>query len=632
MSYFRKSTEAMGLSFVVVAAACLSADNCAQAQSSNPDQPANTPELREPIQKSTTEAETPASPPVPKAPAYSAPPASGDNMPLQTLIQKPKPISGKAQKTVVSGDQKSYNKHGIVTDSIPNKPVQLPQPQPIMVPSSADTRQYPAEATRPVEIPPEAKLVGEPIFDENAIILKKPELKALISVDQSLSPFGLDADYTQPINLRETLITTVNNNLDLAISRTREHSQKLTYLSSLGAFLPDLMMGYQEFFLKGELAFPFKTGIIPGTASTGTTSSSGFPAAKVDTPFFLMNAGVKYNVYRGGKILFGAMRDKHSWNAAKSGLNASLSDVLLDSARDYYNLVLAEALLQIRIKAVDTSEEQVRVNTSRFENGLATNLDVLQSRTQLSRDRQSLVDQQVNRRATAIQLADKLNINLGGDLTPVGNTVRKVRLVSTNLRVPDLLRVAIENRPELKQNDELRRAAKATIIVNTAPLQPTVALSGNVLGAGPPSRIEALYALGIAANWNIGGLGTVDTAKIALARSQARQAALEEQKQLVSVLNQVRTAYIRSLDAERNIVETTNEVNSSAEELRLAQLRFANGLGTNLDIITAQRDYTQALIDKAQAIINFNIAQVQMLHDVGLASIDNLSSGRVIGQ
>ena len=501
------------------------------------------------------------------------------------------------------------------------------------VPAGQQTRQYPAEANRPVEIPPEAKLVGEPIFDENAILLKKPELKALISVDRSLSPFGLDADYSQPINLRQALLTTVNNNLDLAISRTREHSQKLTYLSSLGSFLPDVTMGYQEFFLKGELAFPFKTAVVPGSASTGAaSSSSGFPAVKVDTPVILMNGGLRYYAFRGGKILFGAIRDKHNWNAAKSGLNASLSDVLLASARDYYNLVLAESLLQIRIKAVDTSEEQVRVNTSRFENGLATNLDVLQSRTQLSRDRQSLVDQQTNRRASAIELADRLNINLGGDLTPIGNTVRKVRLVSANLRVPQLLRLAIENRPELKQNDELRKAAKAGIIVSTSPLQPSVSLSGNVVGAGPPSRIEALYALGIAANWNIGGLGTVDSAKIALARSQARQAALEEQRQFVQILDQVRTAYIRGLDSERNIVETTAEVNSAAEELRLAQLRFANGLGTNLDIITAQRDYTQALIDKAQAIINFNIAQVQLLHDIGLASIDNLSAGRVLGE
>ena len=633
MSYLRRKTEALGSFLALILSVGSSVDNRAVAQSGATPAPLPESELRAPIPKTGADSQTPAPGALPKAPPYTAAPASGDKMPLQSLIPSLKPIKAKAQKTEISGDRKNYTKGGIVTDALPNKPVQLPPTQPVIVPSSQETRQYPAEANRPVEIPPEAKLVGEPIFDENAIILKKPELKALISVDRSLSPFGLDADYAQPINLRDTLLTSVNNNLDLAISRTQEHSGKLTYLSSLGGFLPDLKMGVTQYYLKGELSFPFKTPVIPTTAATSTSSSSsGFSAEKVDTPFLLMNGGVTYNVYQGGKILFGTIRDKHNWNAARSGLNASLSDVLAQAARGYYNLVLAEALLQIRIKAVDTSEEQVRVNTSRFENGLATNLDVLQSRTQLSRDRQSLVDQQVNRRATAIQLADLLNINLGGDLTPLGNTVRKVRLVSPSLRVPDLLRVAIENRPELKQNDELRQAAKATIIVNSAPLQPKVALSGNVIGAGPPSRIEALYAMGVAANWNLGGLGTVDAAKVALARSQARQAALQEQRQLVSVLDQVRTAYIRSLDAERNIVETTNEVNSSAEELRLAQLRFANGLGTNLDIITAQRDYTQALIDKAQAIINFNIAQVQMLHDVGLASIDNLSSGHMVGE
>ncbi|WP_421020655.1 TolC family protein, partial [Klebsiella pneumoniae] len=65
------------------------------------------------------------------------------------------------------------------------------------------------------------------------------------------------------------------------------------------------------------------------------------------------------------------------------------------------------------------------------------------------------------------------------------------------------------------------------------------------------------------------------------------------------------------LDKERNIEEASNEVASSLEELRLAELRTTNGLGINLDIITAQRDYTQALVDKAQAMINFDIAQAQ---------------------
>jgi OMF family outer membrane factor len=304
----------------------------------------------------------------------------------------------------------------------------------------------------------------------------------------------------------------------------------------------------------------------------------------------------------------------------------------MSATKGFYNLLLNEALLQIRIKAVQTSEEQLRVNRDRFEEGLATNLDVLQASTQLSRDKQNLIDQQVARRTAAIQLADTLNVNLGTDLTPADMLVRKVRLVSPKLKIADILKLAIDNRPELKQYEELRLAAKRAIVVAAGPLAPTFSFGGNIFGLGPGiSRVEALYTLNINLQWDIKGLGTTDYSLVRSAKLQARQAQLQAQKELVTVLDQVRTSYLQSLDAERKIDETTNEVNSSLEELRLARLRFQHGLGTNLDIITGQRDYTQALISKAQAMINFNIAQAQLVHDMGLSSIDAFSSGRLIG-
>ena len=87
-------------------------------------------------------------------------------------------------------------------------------------------------------------------------------------------------------------------------------------------------------------------------------------------------------------------------------------------------------------------EEQLRRNLDRFHSGLATNLDVLQSRTQLSRDRQALVDQQISRRSASITLADSLNANLGQDLMPVELVVRKVRLVDPRLNIADILQMA----------------------------------------------------------------------------------------------------------------------------------------------------------------------------------------------
>jgi outer membrane protein TolC len=59
-------------------------------------------------------------------------------------------------------------------------------------------------------------------------------------------------------------------------------------------------------------------------------------------------------------------------------------------------------------------------------------------------------------------------------------------------------------------------------------------------------------------------------------------------------------------------------------------MRLGYGIGTNLEVLTAQRDLTQARLDKASVLLDFNKAQAQLLHDIGLISIDSLSSGTIV--
>ena len=50
-------------------------------------------------------------------------------------------------------------------------------------------------------------------------------------------------------------------------------------------------------------------------------------------------------------------------------------------------------------------------------------------------------------------------------------------------------------------------------------------------------------------------------------------------------------------------------------------------MGTNLEQIQSQRDYAAALTNQAQAIGNSNIAQAQLLHDMGMISVTTLTEG-----
>jgi outer membrane protein TolC len=460
---------------------------------------------------------------------------------------------------------------------------------------------------------------NEPIAPASDVIqLPKPELNALISIDEQMNPYELEASAQRSISLRQALLTAVEKNLDIGIVQNVESTQKWTYFGSLGKFLPSTNLVYLTGYTRGTLNLPLFTQTNAGGSTTAPAINSAINVAA---------AGLTYQAYQGGKVVFGALQNRNLFRAAKASSRATVSDTLLRVTQNYYNLVLSEALLQIRIRAVETSTEQLRINSNLFENGLATNLDVLQSKTQLSRDRQDLITQQVSRRTAAITLADTLNMQLADDLVPAVRYLRKVRLVSSDLKIGELLSLAIDNRPELRQYEELRKAAKKAIIVATAPLQPTAGLSGYIVGAGPHlSDLDAIYALFFNVGWKLNNLGTVDFAKVQSSRYEARQRLLEANRELNTVLDQVRTALLNSVQSEKKILETIDEVNSASEELRLAKLRFENGLGTNIDIINAQRDLTTAEIDHAQAIINFNIAQAQLLHDTGLTSVDALTS------
>lgn len=489
------------------------------------------------------------------------------------------------------------------------------------------------------ENPSDASTPNPERFQLDKIELEAPKLQALISINKSLDPFRLDAAGSRNISLREVLKLAVSQNLDIKIKQEDVSKTGWNLFSSCGQFLPSTQLGYRYQYLKGKLNLP-----LPGSGSSG--------ASKINAPFIITNAGFTYYGYQGGRVFNTALQNRNYWHAAKFQSKATLSDTLFEATRLYLNLVLSEALLQIRIRAVETSEAQLALNETLLEGGKATKLDVLQARTQLSSDRQKLIDQQIERRSVAIDLADLLNLDQGTDLVPDSRVVERRRLIDESTGPAFLLKTAMENRPELKQFRELFLASKKTAKIDAANLQPSFQFFGQVYGLGQtlsnssktvttvsPSagalanlplqqrisrQIAPLYTLGYALNWNFAGMGTSDFGNIQAARAQSRQALLELNRKVNTVTNEVRQSYLRTLSAYRKLDETMTKVESSAEELRLAQMRFQYGVGKNIDVLKAQEDFTSALIENARAMISFNVSQAQLLRDIGIISTDNL--------
>ncbi len=516
----------------------------------------------------------------------------------------------------------------------------------------------------------QAESFRQKFLQGEAIELRLPMGDQLMPLSNTLPPIRLEASYTQPISLREVVQYCLDNNLDIRIQREVVSQNKWNSVGAFGRFLPDALMQYRSLYQEGST-------LIGGTIPINFAN-----------PFVTVSAGYRFYGFRGGSVMFGALSNLHTFRASRNQYRATINDALLNLTRNYYELVRNQALLQIQTRAVEVSKAQVDLNRQLERAGTGTRFQVLQSETQLARDEQGLLTQEVDLRRAAIALATNLNLNATVNLLSVESEVRKVRLIDPSCDINRLINLAIINRPELKQFEELRIAAKRNIQVAAAPLYPQFQFFGSVAGNGQtltrqygvsaPSlqavplaqtptaqsviqtntvnssasivnasnvvpggytyvpaqvinrQVRQSTQIGVQVDWNYNSLGVPDLAAIQSARAVARQANLRVNQTVMNVYQQVRDSYLRSQTSERQIEVATKEVLSSAEELRLARVRLANGVGTNIDVINAQRDFTQALVRKADAIIQFNILQAQLLRDIGVISYDSLTSGRLM--
>jgi len=435
-------------------------------------------------------------------------------------------------------------------------------------------------------------------------------------------PIRLEVSFDELINLEEALKYAIQNNLAIKISKDNLNYQKYVLCGSVANALPNFTMAYNL----------THTDII----NEKTTS-----LAKV----FLTR--VTYPVFQGGSVAYSILGQYYRVKGWHQAYKASISDELLDLYQKYNNLLVNRILLQIRGKAVEVSQEQLRVNKALEKSGTGTKFAVLQADAQLSSDKQALLQQQIVVRQAALALNFSMNYPMAVNLVPVEETISEQPLFQENASIDALVNLALKNRPELREYEDFKVAAGRNVQVAAAPLYPQAsfftqysytntqsntsdpksAVNGSTAGAGVFGGVFDTYQQGFALVYSLSNFGLTSVANLFAANSLSRQAGIQANQELQTIIQQVRSDFLNWRAAREQIDNAAHSVRASQEELRLARLRLGVEVTTELEVIQAQRDYINSLTAQAQAIVNSNMAQAQLLHDTGLISMDTLLHG-----
>src|SRR3989454_43590 len=325
---------------------------------------------------------------------------------------------------------------------------------------------------------------------------------------------------------------------------------------------------------------------------------------------------LQYPLYSGGRVEAQIAMAEANLKGAVATLGRITQQLVFTIRQAYYQLLLAQAGFDSANHSVAQAAENLRVARARVATGVSPKFDEVQADVALATARQVQVRAR-NGVAQGMQaLNGLLNLPLQTPLTPTNPFV--VTVVETPL--DRLIARALETRPELAEVLARQAAAQAGIQLAESGARFNLGLSGVVsygnTGFIPTTDLSSTWSVTLAATLHVsdGGL-TKDRIDEAKQRLEQLKAAELSQRQAIEL--DVRQSYLNLQSAREELTGADALQAQAAEALRIANVRFAAGVGTSLEVLSAQASSSQAEVAKAQALFTYNVARAALVRAVG---------------
>jgi outer membrane protein TolC len=176
---------------------------------------------------------------------------------------------------------------------------------------------------------------------------------------------------------------------------------------------------------------------------------------------------------------------------------------------------------------------------------------------------------------------------------------------------------ALQQRPELRQVEAQRRAARAGVQVARSGRQPTVAAFARNEWERPTYLPETgEWSVGVVLTANLWD-GQQTSAAVRQAQTQVQQAeaGLEELRNGIRL--QVTQAYLDVTSAEERIRTTETALASAEEAHRLADVGYRNQVTPLTDLLDAQAEWARARTDHVVALYDRRLAVAALRFAMG---------------
>ncbi len=367
----------------------------------------------------------------------------------------------------------------------------------------------------------------------------------------------------------------------------------------------------------GTAQYEHEWGAFRGVGATGSSVVATTGVASLSNNYDVYSFGVSATqlIYDFGQTTGKYSAAKDTVEAQRFAEQITRVQIIGSVRRAYFTARENKELVDVARETLSDQQKHLQQVQGFVQVGTQPEIALAQQKASVANAQVQLITAQNNYETAKAMLNQSAGL-IGGTEYDVGDETLEA-LSDEEQPLESLVQKALVTRPELANLEKQRDAQEATARSAKGGYGPTLSAT-----AGASEGGLALDALG--PNLNVGVLLSWPIFQGGLTKGQVRQAeagldGVDAQRSLeeLQVRLDVNSAQLAVRAAKATIGAAEDALTSAREQQRLAEQRYATGVGSIIELNDAQVAYTSAAAQVVQARYSLSIARAQLLAALG---------------
>lgn len=392
-------------------------------------------------------------------------------------------------------------------------------------------------------------------------------------------------------------------------------AQRLPQLNATAGYVRTLASQFRQ-------AFQGLASDSSGSSPFGGASFSKLGFGSENT--YNLGLALSWRLFDGGALSAQSRSAEASHSSAEIALTSAQAELVLDVTRAYYDAQLAARMVDIAQASLEQSDDALKVTTAEERQGRESEFDVLRARVDRDNQRPVLIQRKTARDVAFFRLKQLLNLPLDERLV-LTDSLQRMPQEADSVGVTD---PKPEARAPVRQAEAEVAAAQGQVDEADAERLPGLSLTSSYGRVEYPQALTPAWG-DFRTNWTVGFAldlpifqgGRIGSQELtARAGLQGAKARLDQTRKLAALDTYQAGAELKAAQASWKASQGT--VEEARRAYKIAEIRYREGLSTQLELSNARLLLEQARGNRAQAARDLHVAltRVRLLPSLPLST------------